>query len=205
MKTEIKWTTPKLYLQPKVAIIGSSSNVLDRDFGKMIDQYDEVIRFNRAPVEGYEEHVGSKTTVRVVNQGVFRSVPYTGREGFNNQPAEFIKQEKNITIVCCDEASHWMNHVDEYGLDESCAVAYLSRSHARIPKNDKVSTVGMAMVYACVESGIVPHLYGFGVNEGAFITHYFEDRDPNAPCHSYSREREFLLDLKKEEKLNIFY
>ncbi len=51
-------------------------------------------------------------------------------------------------------------------------VGYLNRGCARIPENNKISTVGIMMVYACVEPGIVLSLYGFSVNEGAVITHY---------------------------------
>ena len=39
--------------------------------GKLIDDYNEVIRFNSAPTKGFESYVGSKTTLRIINNVVF--------------------------------------------------------------------------------------------------------------------------------------
>mmetsp|Transcript_46894 Transcript_46894/g.111657 ORF Transcript_46894/g.111657 Transcript_46894/m.111657 type:complete len:340 (-) Transcript_46894:200-1219(-) len=46
------------------AVVSSSGAMLSHYFGKEIDAHDIVIRFNSAPVEGYIEHVGHKTTLR---------------------------------------------------------------------------------------------------------------------------------------------
>ena len=44
------------------ALVGSSGTLLLDEMGREIDEHDVVIRFNNAPTEGYEKHVGSKTT-----------------------------------------------------------------------------------------------------------------------------------------------
>jgi hypothetical protein len=49
------------------AVVGSSGALrLDR-FGPEIDEHDVIIRFNSAPVTGYEPIVGSRTTLRLMN------------------------------------------------------------------------------------------------------------------------------------------
>ena len=49
------------------AIVGSSGLLLQQRLGATIDEYDLVMRTNLSPVGGFEEVVGSKTTVRVMN------------------------------------------------------------------------------------------------------------------------------------------
>ncbi|PIK52301.1 putative alpha-N-acetylgalactosaminide alpha-2,6-sialyltransferase 5-like isoform X2 [Apostichopus japonicus] len=48
------------------AIVSSSGQLLGRNAGKEIDANDCVIRMNDAPVNGYENDVGSRTSIRVV-------------------------------------------------------------------------------------------------------------------------------------------
>jgi beta-galactoside alpha-2,3-sialyltransferase (sialyltransferase 4A) len=47
------------------AVIGPSRNLLGSGYGNLIDAHDVVIRMNRAPRDGFETDVGSKTTHHV--------------------------------------------------------------------------------------------------------------------------------------------
>ena len=47
------------------AVVGSAWHLEGSGFGSEIDKHDEVVRINDAPVHGYEEDVGSRTTKRV--------------------------------------------------------------------------------------------------------------------------------------------
>ena len=49
------------------AIVGNSGDLLRSQFGKSIDSHDVVIRLNQAPIQGYEKHVGHKSTFRLLN------------------------------------------------------------------------------------------------------------------------------------------
>ncbi|XP_070553249.1 alpha-N-acetylgalactosaminide alpha-2,6-sialyltransferase 3-like [Ptychodera flava] len=49
------------------ALVSSSGQLLNSKAGREIDQASCVIRMNDAPVNGYEEDVGSKTTIRIVS------------------------------------------------------------------------------------------------------------------------------------------
>ncbi|KAG2716872.1 hypothetical protein I3760_03G148200 [Carya illinoinensis] len=51
------------------AVIGNSGDLLKTRFGKEIDGYDAVIRENGAPIQIYSDHVGKKSTFRVLNRG----------------------------------------------------------------------------------------------------------------------------------------
>ena len=71
MKKKLRLINPNILLSESVAIIGNSSCILNKKFGKVIDGYDDVVRFNKAKLESYESYVGTKTTLRVINNGTF--------------------------------------------------------------------------------------------------------------------------------------
>eukprot|EP00854_Cymbomonas_tetramitiformis_P012004 gene12003-14184_t len=63
------------------AIVGNGGGLKFSKYGQDIDSHDVVIRMNQAPTIGYEEHVGSKTTIRLLNR--LWSVNYALRYKFN--------------------------------------------------------------------------------------------------------------------------
>ena len=56
--------------------MGNSEILKQKAYGKIIDNFDFVVRFNRSPVDGFERYVGSKTSLRVCGEGVFESQKY---------------------------------------------------------------------------------------------------------------------------------
>ena len=50
------------------AVVGSAGLLLTQDFGEEIDAHDAIFRFNIAPAKGFERHVGSRTTIRMINR-----------------------------------------------------------------------------------------------------------------------------------------
>jgi len=50
-----------------VCIVGNGRSVLSQSAGSVVDRFDTVLRFNDFQIPGYEEHVGSKTSVWVVS------------------------------------------------------------------------------------------------------------------------------------------
>jgi len=59
--------TLKKYRWQSCAIVGNSGSLLNSNYGPVIDKHSVVMRLNQAPVTGYERHVGSKTTFRLLN------------------------------------------------------------------------------------------------------------------------------------------
>ena len=49
------------------AIVGNSGGLNEARLGKDIDSHDIVVRLNVAPVNGFEEKVGGKTSFRLLN------------------------------------------------------------------------------------------------------------------------------------------
>jgi hypothetical protein len=48
------------------AVVANGLTLIESDYGPFIDQHDYIFRMNNAPIEGYQEDVGTKTTFNVV-------------------------------------------------------------------------------------------------------------------------------------------
>lgn len=49
-------------MKTNVIVVGNGSSVLERENGKIIDNFDNIVRFNNFKIEGFEKYVGKKTT-----------------------------------------------------------------------------------------------------------------------------------------------
>jgi hypothetical protein len=50
-------------LEARVVVVGNGPSVLAQPLGEQIDAFDEVIRFNRYQLRGFERHTGTRTTL----------------------------------------------------------------------------------------------------------------------------------------------
>lgn len=216
MKNKIKLNkvSPDLEIYDDVAIIGSSGILLDKEYGENIDKYGTVIRFNRAPVLGFESSVGSKTDIRVVNAHVFTNTSCDGDDRFKTatltQPKNFIKEQEDMIILHVGSAG--AGSVDPVGMgweDRDKHIHPTSKAFCMkfneipIGQLSKSPTVGIKTIKLMMQNNIVPHLYGFGIGEDG-ATHYWEERDPRSICHDYSDERNKLKEWEGDGKIKIF-
>jgi hypothetical protein len=51
-------------------VVGNSASLLFNEFGEKIDSFDVVVRLNSFEIEGYEKHVGTKTTIWARTHGI---------------------------------------------------------------------------------------------------------------------------------------
>ena len=210
MMVEIRQVIPNLFLRKNLAVVGSSSNLLSKEIGKEIDSFDEVVRFNRAPTDGWEKHVGSKTTLRVSNNHVFANVKHSvgGDESCEDwrpegQPQNFIKDLKNQKILLLNrDSSAWEDkekHINH------TSIAFLG-NYPCIENfgGTKSPSVGYAFIALCVMNNIKPVLFGFGLcEENEKASHYWENKDKIISSHGYQLERENIRKWHETEKLLI--
>lgn len=206
-KQNIVTISPDLLLSKSIAIIGSSARMTEKEEGNRIDSFDNVVRFNRAPVEGYESFVGSKTTLRVANNHVFNN-NQEDPEKWTGQPRYFIKNLKNSNILyfARDQAPWWKR---EENADESCNLYIVDYDLLEILKNQYASSlesdfsIGVGFAFLCVLSGLKPELFGFDIDQESSRSHYWEQRPPAGVCHNVNKEKELLLFLEEHEKIII--
>lgn len=199
MKT-LKYISPDLQVSESIALVGSSA-ILNKNWSEEIDSYDDVVRFNRAPTIGYEHIVGNKTTIYVVNNHVFACLHFGyDRWDPSGQPQHFVSFLRNMKVI------NMLPHRNHAKLAEKhihpTSTAYKADNTDVNNFLGKRATVGFAFMYLCVESGLVPDLYGFGIDEKE-MTHYWEERDQRTPQHNYNIEREILKEWQRQKKIRI--
>jgi hypothetical protein len=186
----LKFLKPKMSINDNLAIVGSSSSILRKNFGQEIDTYHDVIRFNRSPVENYEKFVGSKTTIRVVNKVVFEN--YESEDNKNQTypvSTNFLEKTKIITIssskITYKKKAIPITLNKFFFLDGKvfsflCIFYFfykfdILRDLLKMFIKRKNFSVGFATILICVISGVKPTLFGFDVSEDMSLrSHYWE-------------------------------
>lgn len=208
MTNILKFIKPSLEIDKNIAIVGSSATLLKSNSGKEIDEFSEVVRFNRAPTTNYENFVGAKTSYRIVNNHVFDNLDLSNR-GYSNQPKNFVRKLRNKNIIYIGPDikpwrkrfinTHYSNNLflfDYRKISEvKRALGISHKEHLQI---------GTIFIGLCIISNIVPTLYGFDL-EPIKRTHYFEDRpgDIDSLSHKISSEISTLIKLKSSKKIIV--
>jgi hypothetical protein len=199
----VEYITPDIVIDKCVALVGSSANLIDKSYGKEIDSFDEIIRFNRAPTEGYESDVGSRTTIRCSNGHVFKGIPPDNRFNIKTQNPNFIKNESNSKIIVVEyekgygDGKKYIHETSEVFFMEN--LNFLAKKYGL----NKSPTIGFRMVYILLKNNYTPTLYGFGLNESPQPTHYWETLRHKSIHHNINKERIILRKWMEEKKIIV--
>jgi|TARA_R110000824_G_scaffold49483_8_gene138798 hypothetical protein len=205
--------SPDLFLSNNLAIVGSSGNLLSNNHGEKIDEFDEVIRFNRAPTYGYENKVGSKTTLRVINNHVFNNNDISS-EGYTNQPKDFVRNLRDTRILYfASDLAPWNSRVAN--THQSNKLFLYDYSNTESIKtyfgypDDKFPTLGVGIIFLSVIMGSKPVLFGFddinNTEQACTRSHYWEERpDSQDTYHGISFEKLLISKLADQNFVQIY-
>ncbi len=213
-----------------VAIVGNSEKLLNKNFGKEIDGYDFVIRFNRAPTKNYEKYVGQKTSLRVVADNEFKSKD-NGQENFSVSKGEnednyigFVKKLFNSKILVI---------TDDYVNVKKNPYLYVDKSNKVYFFHNKLNNIirfrissrfnlikkfnsyrykpslssGILIVSLLCLMKIKPSIYGFEFFDNSnFYNHYFANHKGKltSPYHDKVYETFILKNLISDKRVNFY-
>jgi|2_EtaG_2_1085320.scaffolds.fasta_scaffold00067_56 hypothetical protein len=208
----IEHVSPKLEISKNLAIVGSCAKLKLSKYGDEIDSFDDVLRFNRAPTEGYEEIAGSKTTVRITNGHVFMSMPFTRWEEDQN----FVRRLRDTRLIVA-RGPELIPRRDE-AIDKSIELFQITQSFDQILKPEAphvkmlrprrlkitVPTVGLMGIMLMVNSGLRPVVYGWSTSADEPMSHYFNNRSPTTSnYHKWETEMALVQHLIKTDKIEV--
>lgn len=148
-------------LTGRVAIVGNSKPY--REFGRLIDTYDHVIRINNYRIDGFERFVGSKTSFRCTS----------GWEDIEKRPG--VTEFSPFTDTA-KESAHLAAYREKANGDICTA---RNDIHIEIPTVQKPST-GLALIALARLVGLDVDLFCF---DGFQTPHYWEEKSA-ATTHS---------------------
>ena len=215
MKTEkkLKFFEPNLFFKNKVAIVGSSSSILKKKNGTHIDTFDEIIRFNRGVTFKYENSVGRKTTLRIINNNVFFRIPESGNEFFLSKlEVSRLGIISPFKISNYDKKKFSLNNHKYFFFNTLRAKILILVYFLGFPKiffkliyllkRRKQFSVGFLTILTCIVSGIKPTLFGFDLEEDMTKrSHYYVQNWPIGGRHDFGKEHEIIKDLLKKNLL----
>ncbi len=213
MKKKIKFLIPDILVSQNTAIIGNSSSILKKKNGLKIDICDDVIRFNNAKTKGFEEYVGKKTTIRVINNGTFecnKIKPGLGWEKSDND-YNFVLSLNNIKIITISP-NKIKNEIKNKNMKNNNYYYFLEKRYIQflicfsfiknldiffelinILLKRKNFSIGFYTILLCIASGIKPHLYGFDLSEDMTKrSHYWEKAGNVGNFHNLSLEHQII-------------
>lgn len=185
-----------------IIIVGSSDIVLENQLGERIDEYDTIVRFNRAPTEGFEKYVGSKTTMRFINTHAVKNIPK------QNEDLTFLPKLKN-EIICSD---YGIDKNEFYSVfDKTCTFRvinrfknfdkfksnYLNSLNLDIGIPGREPSVGLNAICHFINEGVKPTVYGFHLHDdnSRVSPHYWKQKLKVGTCHNFSYERKLIRKL----------
>lgn len=174
-------------------VVGNSFAIKNSSLGNIINKYDVVIRLNDAPVRGYEEDVGNKTTMRF-----FYPESASANPGLHNEPGtllvlvpfkqqdlrwlkEILYNEKMVRRGFWRPPPQvWVGDVDKIRVLDPYFLHQTADRLLQIhqnPKNNQVHpTTGILAVFVALNYCDVVHIAGFG---------YPNSKSQKLPIHYY--------------------
>ena len=195
----------------RCSVVGNSPIILSSTYGNQIDSYDVVIRCNKAPTQGLEEHTGARTTIRFLNGVVARLLTTPEASYQNPQFNNNFSNWKSLRLEDVLKDEHIILKDDNPTVQEVSAVVAGKHEVTGITpsyfeklkklSNSSNPTAGFCAVVWASETFETVDCYGFDfyekAQEGDTKLHYYEEvyNFKGYEWHNFQKEREVLSSL----------
>jgi SAM-dependent methyltransferase len=172
-----------------VVLVGNGPSVFQSTRGKMIDEFDHIVRFNRFATAGFERWVGSRTTL-------WSATPLAGKDGIRHDECLSINEGALVGVASNvhDVPDHYRREVTEALCQRAqWMTGFRTDSRRRI----KPSSGLLVIAYLAEIVGVhVLHAVGFDHFAGT-IAHYWDTDHGIAgdASHDGQVESRFFQDL----------
>jgi len=142
------------------AVVSSGSALKGKKYGMTIDEHGVVIRLNNAPTIGYEEDVGSFTTLRLTNtqyEGVREYEDETVLTKWNGNPMDLMRLGTKKTYAMNPAFRQWAQQLDD-------------------TLNNHIVTSGLLMLFLALQKCERVSAFGFGGKE---LEKWYYDKRPS--------------------------
>lgn len=184
------------------AVVGSSSTILDDELGIEIDSHDIIIRCNQAITAGFERHVGSKTTYRMMNSHSFWAtrLDWPSRQSMCNKherfDPDFLTKIKNETIIAKRDVppEQFQGLLKKMSANGNTTLFLNIGFHNFCDSivHGKSASSGLVSIILAMKNFKKTTCYGFKFREGEY-NHYFEKIKPyNQDCHHFMLEKDIM-------------
>ena len=177
------------------AIVGSAGLLLTQEFGREIDEHEAIFRFNIAPAKGFEKHVGSRTTLRLINRN------HLGFREFKDEICLFHTTVEEALRRYIRIAQNHPN-LPNVPMDMSFYKKVIQWNKLETPTNGYFGLKLALMLCDRID------IYGFLRTWKGYVKyHYFNDEEPNSRQLSRDTKGEMpiILDLLKTHEDKIHF
>ncbi|TRY87562.1 hypothetical protein DNTS_014524 [Danionella cerebrum] len=195
------------------AVVGNSGNLLGSKYGLLIDNHEFVMRMNKAPIEGFEKDVGSRTTHRIM-------YPETATH-LDNSTHLLLLPFKTLDIQWVTSALSdgsikrtRFKVIDKLRADKNKAMVmhpafmyYVHNTWLHIGSQRSYPSTGflvlMFALHVCDEISV----FGFGANTKGTWHHYFESMPQKFRLtghHPGQAEHEIISELQQRKLITLY-
>uniref|UniRef100_A0A8C7XQF6 CMP-N-acetylneuraminate-beta-galactosamide-alpha-2,3-sialyltransferase 4 n=1 Tax=Oryzias sinensis TaxID=183150 RepID=A0A8C7XQF6_9TELE len=199
----------------RCVVVGNGFSIKNTSLGSIIDKYDVVIRLNDAPVRGYEEDVGKKTTLRIFYPESASSNPRLHNEEdtlmvlvpFKSEDLRWLKEilydeKRNSEGFWKPPPLIWLGDRGKVRVLDPHFMHQTANKLLQFPLNNFHPTTGILAVFVALNYCDVVHLAGFGYPANSaqhqpihYYGHYTMKSMQNS-SHDISKEAQALKMLE---------
>ncbi|CAM4638712.1 unnamed protein product [Leuciscus chuanchicus] len=195
------------------AVVGNSGNLVGSFYGPLIDSHDFVMRMNKAPVEGYEKDVGSRTTHRFLypesaihldNTTHLVLLPF---KTLDIQWVTSALTDGTIKRTRFKVIDKLRANKDKVMVIHPAFMHYVHTTWLHIKSKRSYPSTGFLVLMFALHICDEVSVFGFGANSKGTWHHYFENMPKNfkrTGKHSGGIETQTILELQKRELISIY-